>query len=401
MPIIERYILRRTTVAFLLTLFWSLAAVWTTQVVGQIDLVTDSGQSAAAFLHLATLILPSVIPVVIPFAMVIAVTLTLSAMNTDSELVVLNAAGSSRLAVVRPVLLLAVAAGIFSFLIHAVVDPYARQEARELVASARADLITTVLQEGTFQKVDDGLFVQVGERRADGRLGGIFVSDSRDEAADLVYYAKKGVVARRDGDSILVMDDGVVHRRTPGGDVSVIRFTSYSFDLSQFEPAAKEVSLLPKDRTLGYLMNPDANDPTWQSRPHRYRAEVHGRLTDWTYVVVFALLALAVAGDARSHREARLHPMVTALVSALFVRWLGFFALNEAEDSPAYLPLLYLIPLASAAMSTFFILTNRPLELPVSWTEKIAGLYGRLANRVMEWRFALRSFRRAQLKRRT
>lgn len=401
MQIVERYILRRTLAAFLLTLFWTLAAVWTAQVVARIDLVTDNGQSAAAFLHLATLILPSVIPIVIPFAMVIAVAQTLTTMNTDSELVVINAAGSSRLAVARPILILAAAASAFSFIMHSGIDPIARQQARELVATSRADLITTVIQEGNFHKVDDGLFVQIGERRPDGRLGGIFVSDSRQPAADLVYYAKNGAVARRDGDSILVMEDGAVHRKAPGGDVSVIRFTSYSFDLSEFAPSAGKIVLFPKDRTLGYLMNPDANDRIWQSRPQRYRAELHSRLTEWIYTLVFALIALAVAGDARSHREARIHPMATALIGALFVRWLGFFALSAAEDSSAYIPLLYLIPLGAAVVSTYFILINRTMELPASWAEKVAAFYSRLGKRLIEWRFMLGGFRRAQLKRRS
>ena len=76
----------------------------------RIDFVTTSGQSALAFFNLATLILPSVVPVVVPFTIAIAVAQTLSMMNSDSELVVINAAGSSRLTVIRPILLLAAGA---------------------------------------------------------------------------------------------------------------------------------------------------------------------------------------------------------------------------------------------------------------------------------------------------
>ena len=47
----------------------------------------------------------------------------------------------------------------------------------------RADLLSTVVQEGSFRKVDDGLFVQIGERLPDGRLGGIFVADSRTQGS--------------------------------------------------------------------------------------------------------------------------------------------------------------------------------------------------------------------------
>ena len=57
-------------------------------------------------------------------------------------------------------------------------------------ATARADLMSLVIQEGTFRKIEEGLFIQIGERLPDGRLGGIFVADSRTEGIDLVYYAK-------------------------------------------------------------------------------------------------------------------------------------------------------------------------------------------------------------------
>ena len=113
--------------------------MWTTQILARINLVTDSGQSALTFFEIAALILPSVLPVVMPFAMIIAVAQTLTVMNTDSELVVISAAGGSRMTIIRPVMLLAVLASVFSFAVDNGVDPYARQRGRELVAAARAD----------------------------------------------------------------------------------------------------------------------------------------------------------------------------------------------------------------------------------------------------------------------
>ena len=63
---------------------------------------------------------------------------------------------------------------------------------RTLISEARAELITTVIQDGTFQKIDEGLHLQIGERLPDGRFGGIFVSDTRDPNLELLYHAKSG-----------------------------------------------------------------------------------------------------------------------------------------------------------------------------------------------------------------
>ncbi|MEO5325524.1 LPS export ABC transporter permease LptF [Mesorhizobium sp. CC13] len=387
MKVVERYILRRAFAVFIAALTWTLAIVWTTQVLGRIDLVTDSGQSAMTFFEVAALILPTVIPIVVPFALVIAVAQTLSTMNGDSELVVINAAGASRLTVIRPILILAAFACVFSFVVDNVADPLARQRNRELIATSRADLLSLIIQEGTFRKVDNGLFVQVGKRLPNGGLGGIFVADSREKNVDLVYYAKDGSFIERDGKQMLVMNDGVIHRKAPGGEVSVISFDSYAFDLSEFTAAANEVVMRPKDRSTSYLLNPPANDKFFQREPLQFKAELDRRFTEWLYPMAFALIALAVAGDARSHREARIHPLVTTVTIALFFRWLGFFADSKAESIRWLSYFVYGIPLAAAAISIWFIRRNRPMELPVAAADWLASVMGRIGDRLTALRY--------------
>jgi len=390
MKVIERYIFRRALMLFCAALAWTLAIVWTTQILSRINLVTDSGQSATTFFEIAALILPSVLPVVMPFATIIAVAQTLTVMNNDSELVVISAAGGRRSTIIKPVMLLAVAASIASFAIDNGVDPYARKRGRELVAAARADLLSLVIQEGTFRKIEDGLFIQIGERLPDGRLGGIFVADSRTEGTDLVYYAKVGSVIEKGNETVLVMQDGEVHRKLPGNDISVIRFLSYSFDLSIFETSSGEPKLYPKDRTLPYLLNPDPGDQLYQRKPQTFRAELHRRFTEWVYPAVFALIALAVIGNARSHRESRINPLVTAITIALIVRWAGFFAANQVQATAALWPVVYAIPLGMSAISIWFILTNRTMELPVALADRLTSFMRMLGDRMMFMRLRRR-----------
>lgn len=382
MKVMERYILQRALMIFAAALLWVLAIVWTTQILNRIDIVTGSGESVLTFLEIALLVLPSVIPVVAPFAVGIAVAQTLSTMNTDSELAVIGAAGSPRMTVIRPMLILAVAACAASFLINNFVEPVARERMRILIAESRTDLITTLIQEGSFQEIETGLFMQIGERLPDGRLGGIFVSDTRDEKVDLIYYAKSGVTAEVDDAQLLVMQDGVVHRMSAGGDVSIIRYASYALDLSQFMPPSAAPSLMPKDRTLGYLLNPDPEDKLYKSAPARFRAELHRRFSEWLYPLVFALIGLAVAGDQRSFREARIHPLLTTMAIALAVRWGGYFASGRVSTSSAFIPVVYAIPLIAIAITTWFIATGRMMELPLSATERIIALHGRNMGRI-------------------
>ena len=194
MKLLETYILRRVGQMFLVALLPVLAIIWTTQVLQRINLVTDSGQSIGSFAKLATMILPSIIPVVLPFALVIAITQTLTTMNNDSELTVIDAAGARRSVLIRPILLLAAVISVFSFFVDNVVEPRAKTVVRQMIAETYADLLSSVIEEKTFRKLDEGLYVQISKRMAGRMLKGLFVADERDPAYELIYYAKEGAV---------------------------------------------------------------------------------------------------------------------------------------------------------------------------------------------------------------
>ncbi|OHV76279.1 LPS export ABC transporter permease LptF [Rhizobium sp. LCM 4573] len=362
MKLLELYILRRIFQMFLVALLPVLTIIWTIQVLGRINLVTDTGQSMGSFIQLATFILPTIIPVVLPFALVIGITQTLTAMNNDSELPVIDAAGASRGIIYRPVLVLAFVLSVFSFLVANFVEPPSRVAARQMVAAAYADLFSSVIEEKTFRSIEEGLYVEISERHSGRVLKGLFVVDYRDPNFDLIYYAREGLID--EGGASLTMRDGEVHRKTPDGRVSIIKFASYAFDLSAMSQSSGEMTFNAGDRSLAFLWNPDQSDPNVQRSPGNYRSELHARLTEWTFPFVFALIALAVAGDSRSHRERRLHPMVTALILAFALRWIGFSAKNAVRQDEIYIPLMYLIPIVSGLGFTYLLATHRRIVLP-------------------------------------
>jgi lipopolysaccharide export system permease protein len=362
MNVLERYVLRRVLLQAAAATAASLGIVWTIQALTKINLVTDSGQSTGAFLFLATLLLPAIIPIVLPFAVLIATTNSLNGLNIESELTVIHASGAPRSRVFKPILIVALIAAFFTILSGSLIEPYARQRARSLVAEARADLITLVIQEGSFKKIDDNVFMQVAKRLPNGLLGGLFIADSRDKKSDLIYYAREGAIVKEGDNSLLVMKDGEIHSRdVSSGQLSLIRFTSYAFDLSQFTAASSKPTLLPKDQTTGYLFAPDANDKIFQEHPQRFSAELHKRMSEWLYPIAFAMIGIAVCGMARSHRDNPLFLTFNAISLAFILRWVGLLVEDLAESTSwAYL-FVYAVPLIGIALASWFISQNRVL----------------------------------------
>jgi len=380
MKLLEIYILRRIIQMFLVALVPVLTIIWTIQVLGRINLVTDTGQSMGSFMLLATYILPTIIPVVLPFALAIGITQTLTAMNNDSELPVIDAAGASRGIIFRPVLFLAAFLSLFSFVVANFVEPPSRVAARQMVAEAYADLLSSVIEEKTFRSIEDGLHVQISERHSGRVLTGLFVVDYRDPNFDLIYYSREGSID--ESGTSLTMRDGEVHRKTPDGRISIIKFASYAFDLSAMTASEGGPSLNAGDRTLAFLLNPDPNDSHVKGSPGSYRSELHARLTDWLFPFMFALVSLVVAGDSRSHRQTRLHPMVTALIVAFTLRWLGFSLKNLVKQDEAYTILIYALPATTIVTCSYLLATNTKIRMPRALANLITGASRQIRRRL-------------------
>ncbi|PYB70848.1 LPS export ABC transporter permease LptF [Rhizobium wuzhouense] len=371
MKILEQYILRRVVLMFLTALLPVLAIIWTTQVLQRINLVTDSGQSVGSFMKLATMILPTLISTVLPFALVIGITQTLTTMNNDSELAVVDAAGASRSTIRRPLVLLGVGLTLFSLVMVSFVEPAMRVNVRTMISTAYADLLSSVIEEKTFRKIEEGLYVQVSQRQAGRGLKGLLIADSRDPASQMIYYAREGAVD--ESGKTLIMQDGEVQRKAPTGDVTVIRFDRYAFDLSDLSQERGQTRLGAKDKSLTELFDPDPMDPSYQRNPGDYVAELHRRISSALFPIAFTLISLMLCGDARSHREAHLHPMVSALIAALTVFWMHSYATSLTEQDGGFAVLLYAIPLLAGGLSLIYLMTDTRPKLP-RFASRLIGL---------------------------
>lgn len=368
MKLIEWYIFRRIAISLLGTLSAITAIVWIVQGLNRLNVATDSGSTIVSFLYVATLLIPSVIPLIMPFALLLATVQVFKAMNSDSELAVIKATGGPKSLTMKPVILLALIGGFVSFALENGVTPYSRQEFRTFVAEVRANLLTSLLQEGTFQTIDTGLTVHIAERLPNGGFGGLFISDRREPNVELSYFATEASIIEDDqGRQLLFMRDGELHQKdVEEGTVSIVKFNSYAFDLSAFAPTAQAYIVYPKDQTTPYLLNPDPDNPRYQENPQEFVGEFHKRMTSWTLPVVFGLVALLLAGEVRTARQ--VSAMMTGNAMALGMVY--FLLVYTTQDLATYSMLgvasLYLVPLATASFIVFMLVTDRSAGIPRS-----------------------------------
>ena len=90
---IDKYIFRTTLASFALVLVSLTGVIWITQALRQIDLMTSEGQTIVTFLGFSSLVIPALVLIIAPIALMIAISHTLTKLATDSEIIVMNAAG--------------------------------------------------------------------------------------------------------------------------------------------------------------------------------------------------------------------------------------------------------------------------------------------------------------------
>ena len=387
---IERYIFRRVLTLSVATLVTTTVIAMTTQVLLRVDLLSSTGQSVLTFLELAGLLIPPMMLVVMPFALMIGAAQTLSTMNSDSELAVIEASGGAGDLIARPILVIAVGMSIFCLIEATLVEPWSNRQVRQLLDRASADLFSAAVQSGAFHEVDDNLYVSVAEKYPGGQMGGIFLSDARDEGFEILYFSKYGKFAELDGSDVLVMTDGEIHRQDKDdGDLSIIRFENYALDLSLIGGrSGKPGRYKAKERSTAFLLNPDPNDKRYKKHPHQYKVELNKRLSEWMYPLLFGLITVYFLGRAHSNRHEQVWSVVTAVIIAFAIRGFGFFAADKSATSLVFSVLCYGVPIGGIILFAVLSATNWTFRAPkflIEWSDRYLTGNGSLLATLRLW----------------
>jgi len=365
MLMVERYIFRLAAVAFAACLVALTAIIWLSQALRELNLVTGKGQTILIFLEVTLLGIPALVMIIAPLALFIAILYTLNRLNSDSELIVMSAAGISPLTILRPfaILTLIVCTLVGTMTLYAMPESF--RSLRTLISKVRADVVTRILQEGKFVDLDKGLVFHFRERLQGGAMGGVMIHDSRDPRLHSVYLAERGQVVEVDQATYLILEKGSMQRQESGQrGASLIAFARYVFDLDQFEQAGGQIQFKPREwRTGELLFNLDRSDSYVRAIYGRFRAELHDRLTNPLYPLATLAIAFAALGNPRTTRQGRGQAIFGAVVALIAMRIAGFAAASFAVRSAYGVPLMYLVPITATGIAAMMAWRSvRPIK---------------------------------------
>lgn len=341
MDSLDKYVFRTSFNSFLVVLISLTAVIWVTQILRQIDLITGQGQTVLVFFSITSLIIPGLMLVLAPIAMLMAVLHTLVRLNNNSELVVMSAAGISPGRLFRPFLMLAAVVSIFVVLIGAYVSPRLQRELVQQLSRVRADLVANIVRPGTFTSIERGLTFNIREKRSDSQFGGILIDNSRNANERTTVIAEQGNIVQSKVGTFLVMSDGwVQRRRAVDRDPTMVQFERYAFDLSPYTVASR-ISYGLREKYLWELLAPDADDPLLKAAGAQFSVEMHDRLVAPLYPFAFVVIAFVVLCIPRTTRQGGLVSIMVVCAGVFALRIFGFLCTALGQSAPAVLYAVY------------------------------------------------------------
>ena len=380
---IGRYIFRTTISAFLVILISLTAVIWVTQALHDIDLMTTQGQSILIFVGITGMIVPLLILVIAPIALLIAVVHVLNKMSTDSEIIVMNASGMSPWILFRAFLAAAVVVSILVMAVSAYFAPKGLRMLSDWLTEVHADVVGNLVQPGRFTNVASGVTMRIRERRSNGQMVGIFLDDQRDPAQRVTVIADVGEVLNSPSGTFLVLQHGMVQRfEAKERDPTMVVFDRYAFDLSTLIPGRQAITYSIRERYLWQLLFPDPNDKLYINEPNQFRAELHDRMIAPIYPIAFAVIAFAYLGAPRTNRQSRTISMLGAIGGVALLRLAGFVSTVFGATMPWMLALQYVALVIAFSGGLFVIHRGLILELPAFIDNWLAAITERVMQRV-------------------
>ncbi|MEA2982805.1 MAG: lipopolysaccharide export system permease protein [Alphaproteobacteria bacterium] len=369
---IGRYIFRTTFGAFLLVLVSLTSAIWLTQALRDVDLMTGQGQTILTFVGITSLVIPQLIMVIAPVALVVAVSHILHKLATDSEIIVMNGAGMRPWGLLKPFIAVTIVASMMLTAISAFVAPESLRMLRRWISEVRADLVSNIVQPGRFTAIEQGLAFYIRERRPNGLLVGLLMDDRRDPAQRVTIIAERGEMVKNANGSFLLLEKGSIQRyEAKQRDPNIVVFDRYAFDLSQFSGGTQIVKYSVRERYLWQLIAPDTSEPLFKEQPGQFRAELHDRLLGPIYPFAFVLIAFAFLGAPRTTRQSAAWAITGVILAVSGLRLIGFASTVFALKYPIAVLVQYVAVAGAMAASLFAISRGLIIEPPAFLTRAV------------------------------
>lgn len=326
---------------------------WVNKAVSLLDWLMGDGQSASTFVQLTLLSLPTILVNLLPIAAFAATVYVTNRLSSESELVVVQAAGYSPYRLARPVMIFGAFVAVMVAILAHVLVPMSHQELDLRRAEIAEDVTARLLTEGAFVHPVKGITFYVRNISPADELEDVYLSNSRDSNQRQSFMASRALIVKDDSGPMLLMFDGMSQTyETDTKRLSVTRFDSFAYSL---EGLLGETDIRPRTlRSTDSLALLRAT-PALQKELNRTKlqmfAEVTQRMNKAVQGFVICLVGFGALLIGGFSRFGLWRQIVLAILLLVVVKTLDNGFGGAIDDDPRLWPLRYLASLLAILMA--------------------------------------------------
>ena len=334
------------------------------------DLVIGKQVPARLVLALLLYLLPPLLSLSMPIAVLMAVLIAGGRLSADLEVAALKASGVSPARLLRPFLAVGIIASVFIGWLTLAVNPWASAAFQRQLFRIAETQATAGIQERAFVSTFGRIVLYVEEvSPSQFALKGLLASDERDPALSRIIVAREGRVLSDSERRRLTLRfiDGTINE-SDAADPRRFRFTTFTLydlnlPLSNPTATAEQQAKPEKEMPLGALTA--AAEGKDQGKAAPFLVELHKRFALPVAAVVFVLVGFPLG--IRSHRGGR-----AVAITSSFAIVICYYILSTALEGPALggrLPVWLAIWLPNAIFMVIGLALLRAVTtgIPTGW----------------------------------
>ncbi|HUS12324.1 MAG TPA: LptF/LptG family permease [Pyrinomonadaceae bacterium] len=214
--LIPRYVIQSALPYVLLSLALLTATLFTQQTgrFAEVALYTDLPLSLAA--EISAALLPSVLILTLPVAVLAGIVIGFARMGTDSEIIAIRAAGVGTWTLLWPVLLIGLVATVGTTFLHLKEAPESARDLRRVLLQGALRKLDSPVEPRTFNTEIPGyvIYVRDGDK-SQGTWGRVFIYAQQPDGSTRVVTARSGRIDSSNDRSELVLSDAVAMKIPP------------------------------------------------------------------------------------------------------------------------------------------------------------------------------------------
>ncbi len=384
--ILDRYIFSELLPPFFLSLALLTFVFFLQKMFRLAELVVSKGATVWAALKLLLYIMPSFLVITIPMSLLVASLAAFARLCTDSEVTAMKASQVSLYRMMRPAMLMAVIAFVFTAVISLSLLPAANRALKTHLFNMVKSRAMVGIEQGVFTNTFDGIVIYIDKMKSLDEMEGIFLSDERSAKDPYAIVSKRGrLIADPQSFRVtLAMDDGAVHGMPQAArSYSLISFDSARLYLDinhALLPAKtqdkefKEIGTLELLKEIGRRKAEGASSAGMES-------EFHQRLS-----IPFACLIFGLIGVPLGIRRSRSGKSASIAI-ALFVFLIYYVTVasgrNLAEAGRLTPAAAYWLPNALAVAAASVIIVKKGREMHFGIIDRISAAWRYVRSKII------------------